>query len=85
MALIFDHINNSISTNTGRVSLAINGSLMIPVGTTAQRPASPVQGMIRYNTDLGVFEGFNATNTWQPIGTGSGGGGDGLIYSLIFS
>ena len=36
-------------------------------GTTAQRPASPVQGMVRYNTDLDSFEGFNGTN-WGAIG-----------------
>ena len=29
-----------------------NGNLTIPVGTTAERPASPVIGMIRLNTDL---------------------------------
>ena len=29
-----------------------NGNLTIPVGTTAQRPATPVIGMIRLNTDL---------------------------------
>jgi hypothetical protein len=29
-----------------------NGNLIIPVGTTAQRPANPVIGMIRLNTDL---------------------------------
>lgn len=41
----------------------------IPVGTTAQRPGSPVNGMIRYNTDLTSFEGYNGT-TWAPIGGG---------------
>jgi hypothetical protein len=29
-----------------------NGNLTIPVGTTAERPATPVIGMIRLNTDL---------------------------------
>jgi hypothetical protein len=28
------------------------GSLVIPVGTTAQRPGSPTNGMLRYNTDI---------------------------------
>ena len=31
------------------------GALGIPVGTTAQRPASAVNGMIRYNTSLSVL------------------------------
>ncbi|MDP4198208.1 MAG: hypothetical protein Q8922_04800 [Bacteroidota bacterium] len=34
---------------------------MMPVGTTAQRPAVPPQGMIRFNTDTGKFEGFDGT------------------------
>jgi hypothetical protein len=29
-----------------------NGQLTIPVGTTAERPADPVIGMVRINTDL---------------------------------
>ncbi len=53
------------------------GGMKVPVGTTAQRGPS-VNGYIRYNTDLGVFEGF-AGGVWQaPFGgvlsvDGSGG------------
>lgn len=32
--------------------------LVIPAGTTAQRPANPVNGDIRYNTTTGQYEGF---------------------------
>ena len=32
------------------------GSLRLPAGTTAQRPGTPVVGMVRYNTDTNVFE-----------------------------
>ena len=40
----------------------------IPVGTTAQRPASPVAGMMRFNTDEGRVEGYNdRIDEWQPI------------------
>lgn len=35
-------------------------------GTTAQRPASPTEGMIRYNTDLNVYEFYDGT-IWQQI------------------
>jgi hypothetical protein len=34
-------------------------SMTIPIGTTAQRPGSPTAGMIRYNSDLAMFEGIN--------------------------
>ncbi len=33
----------------------------IAVGSTAQRPVSPVQGMIRLNTTTGKFEGYDGT------------------------
>ena len=39
----------------------------IPVGTTAQRPASPQAGMIRFNTDEGQVEGFDGAD-WVGFG-----------------
>jgi hypothetical protein len=39
------------------------GALTLPVGTTAQRPASPVNGMLRYNTTLNKVEGY-ANSAW---------------------
>jgi hypothetical protein len=53
------------------------GHLTFPSGTTAQRPASPVVGMVRYNTTLAVLEQYTATG-WQgieapPIVTGVSG------------
>jgi hypothetical protein len=45
------------------------GEIEIPAGTTGQRSASPVAGMIRYNTSLSQFEGYGAL--WSPLaGTG---------------
>jgi hypothetical protein len=32
------------------------GSLKIPVGTTAERPSSPSNGMLRYNTEENQLE-----------------------------
>ena len=42
----------------------------VPVGTTAQRPASPAAGYFRYNSTTGDFEGY--TDAWGAI-AGSGG------------
>ena len=40
----------------------------IPVGTTAQRPANPEAGMIRFNTDNGQVEAYNPIKEeWQSI------------------
>ena len=38
------------------------GAMIMPVGTTAQRPGSPVQGMIRFNSDTSKFEGYDGTD-----------------------
>lgn len=44
------------------------GSIQMPTGTTAQRPTG-VNGMIRYNSDDGSFEGY-AAGEWGAIGGG---------------
>ena len=41
--------------------------LTLPRGTTAQRPSSPSNGMIRYNTTLGQVEFYNGD--WKPLPT----------------
>jgi hypothetical protein len=42
------------------------GYINLPAGTTAQRPSSPVVGMIRFNTTLGYTEEYR-NNSWQSI------------------
>ena len=66
----------------------VTGGMVLPSGTTAQRPASPQAGQIRYNTTLSVVE-YYASGSWQVVGAGgapttveylvvAGGGGGGL-------
>lgn len=38
------------------------GYLQLPVGTTAQRPGTPVAGMTRYNQDKGLIEYYNGVD-----------------------
>jgi len=38
------------------------GGLFLPVGTTAQRPASPATGQMRFNTTTGSVETYNGTS-----------------------
>lgn len=45
------------------------GSAVIPSGTSAQRDGTPVEGMIRYNTDLVQYESYLNGN-WAPLGSG---------------
>jgi hypothetical protein len=50
--------------------------MLVPKGTTAQRPLSPGDGEMRYNTDTGQFEGYQG-GAWGQLGGGAtGGGGD---------
>jgi hypothetical protein len=37
------------------------GGLYLPVGTTAQRPTSPVTGQMRFNSTTNAVEVFNGT------------------------
>ena len=54
---------------TGTVIINSNQSIQIPVGTTLQRPGvgTATNGMIRYNTDLGEYEGYN-NGHWLKLG-----------------
>ena len=52
-----------IKSGTDYVASSNNtGAMIMPVGTTAQRPASPVQGMVRFNSDTNKFEGYDGTD-----------------------
>ena len=54
-------------TVTGAVFLNSTDSVTLPVGTTAQRNATGVAGMLRYNTDRKYVEVYNAQG-WQSVG-----------------
>lgn len=41
-------------------------NLLIPKGEESNRPASPTEGMIRYNTDTNQFEGYQA-GSWRQF------------------
>jgi hypothetical protein len=53
-----------IPATTGRLTYAdsTTGGMYLPVGTTAQRPASPATGMMRYNTTTSLVETYNGTS-----------------------
>jgi len=71
----------STPTFTGDVTCTSTGYIQIPSGTTAQRPASPAVGEIRYNTTLTQFEGY-ANSAWGSLGGGATGGGSDQIFNL---
>lgn len=43
--------------------------IILPRGTSAQRPSSPVSGMVRYNTDLSFSEFYDGS-AWRQVATG---------------
>ena len=51
-------ITGPLIGSSGTVAFGGVGQIQIPSGTTAQRSASPTNGMIRYNTDLNAYEGY---------------------------
>ena len=53
----------------GSVVFPTAGSVTVPVGNTAARPASANAGMFRFNNQLNVFEGYNGTG-WSSVGGG---------------
>ena len=64
------------ATFGGNILMSGTGTIDIPVGTTAERPGSPNNGMIRYNTSLSQYEGYSGS-AWGALGGGAtGGGGD---------
>ena len=63
-------------TFTGNVTMTSTGFALIPAGTTAERPVSPANGQIRYNTTTSQFEGYQG-GAWGQLGGGAtGAGGD---------
>ena len=54
------------------VEIGDTGAVLVAAGTTAQRPSTAENGMLRYNTDDAAFEAY-ADDAWGALG---GGGGD---------
>lgn len=48
-----------------------SSGMVIPTGSSATRPDSPVFGLMRYNTDLGLIEFFNGS-IFQSLATSGG-------------
>jgi len=67
--LVYNTTLNVLQVYTGSqwVSVVVSsgtsssGAVIVSVGTTAQQPATPTAGMIRFNTSTNHFEGYNGT------------------------
>ena len=59
--------DNSVAVNAAKqVILGTTESVTVPKGTTAQRPSTPVEGMLRYNTDDSEFEAYQ-NGEWREL------------------
>ena len=66
----------------GNINMTGTGAIDVAAGTTGQRPGSPSNGMFRYNSTDGAFEGY-ASGAWGAIGGSggaTGGGSDQIFY-----
>ena len=71
--------NVSNATVTDTLDLSGTGAAQMNVGTTAQRPGTPSEGMFRYNSDNNKFEGY-INGSWGSVGGGATGGGSDQIF-----
>jgi len=76
MAIHINHRHNALSTGSNAESFGVTleirntGSLIVPKGTTAQRPSTPVAGMFRFNTNTNSLEVYGGTG-WNTIFAGN--------------
>ena len=72
LVLTGDVTGNLVFTSTGGYidASAVTGAIVVPVGNTAQRPATVANGALRYSTTTSSFEGY-AAGAWGAIGGSS--------------
>ncbi len=78
-------INYGVAVSSGgEVVVNTTNNILVPKGTTGQRPITPSNGMVRYNTTLNEMEVYQGGAwrklrfkepggiTWQSLGIGDG-------------
>ena len=83
--------NGTTINAEGIVSFA-DGRLILPQGTTAERPNSPTNGEVRYNETSNKYEAYYPDAGWNYLGVGFGTPvqyqqftGDGVAYSFTLT
>ena len=65
----FDFATETITPdNTTLLTIGGTGAIEVPLGNTANRPTSPTNGALRYNTDITDIEGY-INSAWVPLST----------------
>src|SRR5262249_7321091 len=60
------------------------GTLLLPRGTTSQRPSSPTEGALRWNTDLKQYDVWNGS-AWVTLAFGNASFTGALAFSFLDS
>jgi hypothetical protein len=80
-----DHIHPSDTTKSNLTNTVIKdsdtGAAHLPSGTTAQRPLSPINGYMRYNSDSSAMEAY-VDGAWGSVGGGATGGGTDHVFFI---
>ena len=66
-------VGSNVPKKNEYTAFTATSALKMPVGTTAQRPATPVVGDLRFNSSLTQYEGYSGS-AWGSIGGGATGG-----------
>ena len=67
------------TVNDATLAVEATDAILVPVGTTTQRPSTGVEGYIRYNSTLDQFEGYS-DGAWGQLGAGATGGGSDNVF-----
>tara|TARA_B100001146_G_C16003126_1_gene357597 strand:- start:193 stop:624 length:432 start_codon:yes stop_codon:yes gene_type:complete len=70
MSINIDHQQNTIASSSKTITVDHTGSIVVPKGTTAERPSAPVDGAIRFNTDLTQLEVL-ISSSWEKVNAGA--------------
>ena len=74
-------IDSTGSFSVAELTITGTSGLQVPVGTEAQRPSSPTNGLLRFNTTAGKLEVYNTAKVkWEAAGGGGGAASAGMAY-----
>jgi len=80
-AVTASKIDSTGSFSVAELTITGTSGLQVPVGTEAERPSSPTNGLLRFNTTAGKLEVYNTAKVkWESAGGGGGSASAGLAY-----
>ena len=68
LATSTDKVGIGVVSPGAELHVAGTGAIIVPVGTTGERPGTTVNGMFRYNSETGYMEAYTASG-WGALAT----------------